>query len=321
MASKKTEVAPSRHGDRSGFLRKDMYQVKFSSLRIRPGFNARVDYGDIPLLAAGIKNNLKEMPPLIGRKEGDGFWITDGHRRHAALEYLFKQDGIDREVLFIPEPKGMTDRDRLLTQFVTAQGKELTPLEQADLVRRLKQDHGMNEKEIGQQLGKSGAYINRLSEFHNAPAELIGLVNKGVVSSTAAINMLVKGEVAIFLEEVQSGLYDEAIKKHTQAPADPVPELFENVSGATKTSAGKTAKQAPAAKTAAITEKIIKQKREQKSKDSGTAPAINSWQDLKKFIKGMEGKPKTKEGGLRLLFLTKVLDNKAKMKDIKDFLN
>lgn len=303
MASKNTTSKSAAHVVRKERVtdpagRTDLWKPKFSQLVIVPKLNVRTDYGDLEDLSSIATVGVKQ--PLRGWREDGKYYVTDGHRRYEKLAELFKKDKIDREVLFILEPKGYTDQQRVLDMFRLNTGKQLTPLEQAEGIFRLKEKFGMSEADIARELGKSAAYINRLSEFSKASPELKEAVANNTISATTAVNLLVANQEEQFLKDLDAGVYEPPKGN----------ELFQG------DSTGAPIRRAGSGKTARIKESEIKKKNQQGGAEVKDPP-INSWGILKGFVKNYEGKPSDPAAAKFFLFIGKVISNTATEADMK----
>lgn len=65
----------------------DVWKVPFDNLHLVEGLNIRTDYGDIEELAASILANGVKVA-LQGYRDGEQFYVVDGHRRYTALKLL-----------------------------------------------------------------------------------------------------------------------------------------------------------------------------------------------------------------------------------------
>lgn len=277
--------------------RSDLYKPRFSQLRIVPRLNVREQYKDIVELAETIRANpLGVIKALSGWREVNQFFITDGHRRYYALEYIFKTYGIDMEVPFQIEPKGgLTNQERVLNMFTHAEGEPLTPLEQAKGVQRLIEEYGMKEAHIAKRLGKSAAWINKLNMLNEAPEDLKEIIRgkNGVsLSATEAMKLMVKekktpGAINEFMDTFKSEL-----------EADTTPETLDR---------------AAKKKTASIRPKDIKKKYADKKEEN----KIDSWAITKVFIRQMVDPPKGAKGAAIYLFLGKIMNNQVTVDDLK----
>jgi ParB/RepB/Spo0J family partition protein len=204
--------------------KRDLIMVPYENLKIIDGFNIRTDYGDIPTLAANIKEHGVKIP-LQGYKEKgtEIYVIKDGHRRHAAITYL-KETNQMTDTIFVPfvlESQKYSDEQRIIDMFIMNDGKSLTPLEQAEGVKRM-QNYGYSDKDIATKIGRSIAYVGKLASLNAAPKRLIIMIEKGKVSASFAMEIISKGETDKFLQDVEAGIYD--VQKATNGHELPLTE-------------------------------------------------------------------------------------------------
>jgi ParB/RepB/Spo0J family partition protein len=233
--------------------KRDLIMVPFEKLLIIDDFNIRVDMGDIPALADNIKENGIKVP-LRGYKEKgeDIYRVVDGHRRHAAIKLLVSDSTEIFYVPFVLEPQKYSDEQRVIDMFIMNDGKNLTPLEQAEGVRRM-QNWGYPDKDISQKIGRSIAYVGKLSSLNTAPKRMIKLIENGKIAASLAMDIISKGETDKFLQDVDAGFFDA--QRATNGHDIPEPEVI------TKTKI-----------------KITK----------GDLKEVNSWKEFKKWAKNID---------------------------------
>lgn len=288
-----------------GVGRGDYYRVTVSSLRIRPGFNQREDYGDMESLYKSVKANKRVLQPLIGSKEGDVFFIDEGHRRYEAMKMVLERDGLEVEAIFISAGKQIKEEERYFGMLVRNEdGKPFTILEQSNVIGKLL-PYGYTEKTLPAKLGKSDTHIRNLIRLWEAPEELKNLIRANIISSTDAILQLKEGTAEQFLVDVQAGKYDKApeqteifdkpttLQPSQIAKGDVLPD-------ATASQAiGKPSKQAA----------IRRKDREKAVKGPQDEPEVNSWSELKKFLKSYDGTPADPTKATILAFAARVVGN------------
>ena len=186
-----------------------IWNVPFENLHIVKNQNWRTDYGDIDELAESIKaNGVQE--PLRGYRQGEDFFISNGHRRFKALTLIHSKGALNPEwqykgkVKFILESQGTTEAERIVQMMVSNEGKPFNPLELAEGVKKLF-NLGMGDKEIAKALGKSAAYIGKLNLLNAAPVDFRKLVGAGGISPTLAIELASKGEINDFMVKHKAG--------------------------------------------------------------------------------------------------------------------
>lgn len=165
-----------------------------NGVRVKEGFNVRKDYGDLEEL----KNSIIEkglQVPAFGRRATDEttkekYWqISDGHRRLKAAIMAVNEG---HEVIFLiqSEPQhGYTELDRLVAMSIRNTGKPLTPIEEAELFSRMRNE-GLTAKEISKAVSKSYVHVNSmLNLLDNATEGTKDLINDGSVSATVVAGM------------------------------------------------------------------------------------------------------------------------------------
>jgi ParB/RepB/Spo0J family partition protein len=167
---------------------KTVYKVPFSSIKIRDGWNARTDMGDIEGLAKSILENGLQNP-LKGDLMEDGTFIpSDGHRRYEAIKWLNKNGHEFVEVEAILNSTKMSDEQRLLQMWVANDGKELTALEKAEVCKRL-MTYGYKPKDIADKLGVSRMQVDNYITLSGLSIEEKEAVAQGTIKPTAAVKL------------------------------------------------------------------------------------------------------------------------------------
>lgn len=273
--------------DRRGeFKKKDVFFVPFAALKVKAEFNIRYDYGDIEELARSIETHGVRIP-LHGTFDKDGYWISDGFRRYKAVEMLVKEGKAKGLMIpILPEPKGTNDETRVVDMFTKNSGKPLTPLEQAEGVKRLVA-YGWDNKKMADTLNKSTVYIGKLITLGGAPQEIKNLIIKGMLSSTFAIDLLrgAPEKISEVLEQIKAGNFK-----------DPGAEPGEANAGV------------GSGKQAAVRKRDIKVK------------SHNSFKELKTYVKSIEKKQLSPTGQKMYVFIEKIINNEIGIAQIRNFL-
>lgn len=172
-----------------------LIQLTHSQIEIEPGFNRRVDYGDLPALAKSISKNGVQNP-FRGKFVGDKFVLSDGHRRYEAIKLLKNKDKISIPCIEVEED----ETQRIANQLICNDGLRFSPLEEAEVVNTLLEKN-LTEQQIIEKTGFSGAYVSNLKLLHNAPEKIKNYIKEGVLSSTLVLDILRNSED-----------YDEALR-------------------------------------------------------------------------------------------------------------
>lgn len=171
--------------------RSDLYRIAPQNLKIKEGWNVR-DAETLDLQE--LKDSIKELgvkQPLTVQTEGDSIFVTDGHRRYAAVMELISEGVEIKTVPVQVEDRYSNPADHVASMIVRNSGKPLTPVEQARVFKRLR-DYGLSETEIAQKVGKSRQWIISMLELNAAPEELKSLVKTGKVTATLAQQVIAK---------------------------------------------------------------------------------------------------------------------------------
>lgn len=171
--------------------RSDLYRIAPHNLKIKEGWNVR---DDETLDLQELKDSIKELgvkQPLTVQTEGENIFVTDGHRRFAAVMELIAE-GVEIKTIPVQvEDRYSNASDHIASMIVRNSGKPLTPVEQARVFKRLR-DYGLSETEIAHKVGKSRQWIISMLELNAAPEELKSLVKTGKVTATLAQQVIAK---------------------------------------------------------------------------------------------------------------------------------
>lgn len=171
--------------------KRDHFMFAPEILKIETGYNIRdlatADaQAGIEELAASIKENGLRVPLRV-RLAGDDVFITQGHRRFAAINLLISRGEEIQSIECLAEPKHFNDADRTLDLFLSNDGAPLTEMEKAEIVRRLL-NMGWDQGKIAGRMGKSQSYVSHLQGLLAMPEAAQQMVRDGEVSATAALN-------------------------------------------------------------------------------------------------------------------------------------
>lgn len=161
--------------------KKDVLLVDPRMIRIEPGFNTRIDFGNMDELEASIiENGVKK--PLQGYKEGDFYYVVDGARRlTATMSAIAKGHEIARIPLISERKK--TIEERTLDILLSNDGKPLTALELGETYKKLL-SYGLSVSEIARKTGKTPAHVSSMITVAESGTEVKNLINNGNISAT-----------------------------------------------------------------------------------------------------------------------------------------
>jgi hypothetical protein len=101
--------------------------------------------------------------------------------------HLIEQGVEIKTVPVMVEDRHSNEADRIFSQIVHNSGKQLTPLEQAKVFKRLT-DLGWAQKDIAAKSGMSGGRVSQLLELLILPAILQKYIIEGKASATMVLN-------------------------------------------------------------------------------------------------------------------------------------
>jgi ParB family chromosome partitioning protein len=172
----------------------DMFRVDPRKLRVEPGFNVRnldaptareaLDELKASIAAEGVQ------VPLEIRMIAEDLFVVSGHRRLKVTMELIDEGHEILTVPAIPEPRAISEADRMARLITLNQGEPLTPLEKAEVVRRLL-GYGWDRSNIARRLGfKTVQTIANYELLLSAPSEVREAVREGEVSASNAVEMV-----------------------------------------------------------------------------------------------------------------------------------
>ena len=160
----------------------------------KPGerFNVRQNFGDINTLAEQILAAGSVRIPLLGHHCDGKFHVTDGERRIRAIDLLAKRGHgeFSDNIPVKPEPKTYTEKNRTLDMLFCASGKPLEMIEQAEIFRRLRDEHGLKVKELSKEGGVTQQHVYDCLALIAAPESVKDAVKDGKVSATLAVTIV-----------------------------------------------------------------------------------------------------------------------------------
>lgn len=173
----------------------DTYDVCPFDIHIKPGWNTRdfstpENQAHVLELAASIAVEGVREPMTAYVDPADGLlYLTNGECRLRATVHAINVLGA--EVLSVPvrmEPRGSNDADRIAGQLTRNSGKPLTPMEKAEVVRRLL-GHNWTISQIAQRVGLTESRVRGLVEVLELPEEMRQQVREGIVAASEAVRV------------------------------------------------------------------------------------------------------------------------------------
>ena len=138
---------------------------------VKSPFNIRRDYGNLEELKESIRKR-GVLQPLIVRGKDGKYEVIVGERRRKALSELAKEDParFGKAPCLVVE---VDDREAALLSLVeNIHRKSISPEEQADGIKLLKEMFGMSEEQIAEEIAVAIVEIKRLVDIYLAVKEL-----------------------------------------------------------------------------------------------------------------------------------------------------
>lgn len=198
--------------------------VQPHQIRRKPGFNPRFDFGDLSeikgsMIAEGFHAHKPLLVQRTGEKTPDGldsFYLVDGDRRFTSVEQLLNEgftfpEGIPVAVA----DKSLSDLDLRVMAYASNTGKPFLPLEEAKLIKQMRDEDGLTIKEICKRLAKHPPQIQAALALVDADESVKEAVATGKVGATLGrkIAQKAKGDKAKQKELIEKATKGKQGKK------------------------------------------------------------------------------------------------------------
>lgn len=166
---------------------KEIVKAQYLNIQVRPGFNERDEWGDIPALGTSILEEGLLIPLFVEMLKDGRCFLIDGERRFKGIGWLRSQGHDYDYVDVIIVPKGLTDTERLLMMCnLNNGGKRHTELEEGRIYRRLV-NLGMSAALIARKVGVSEMIVGNRLRLDSLSDEEKRSISAGEISFTAAL--------------------------------------------------------------------------------------------------------------------------------------
>ncbi len=145
------------------------------------------------------------LQPILVTRAGERFRILAGERRFRAAAIA----GLQRIPVLIRD--GIEDRDELLIALTeNLQRRDLTPLEEAEAFRQLRDEFGMTQEAVAEKVGKDRATVANTLRLLKLPQEIRAALEEGLLSAGHARALLALPSAAdqenVAREAIREGL-------------------------------------------------------------------------------------------------------------------
>jgi ParB-like chromosome segregation protein Spo0J len=174
--------------------------LKPDEIKVVEGRNKRFDVGDITELAESIQQN-GIVNPIKIRLTGNKPELVDGHRRHAAATELLSK--FDEKALPKVKGRNVTDipcrvveleneSEIIFHMLVSNDSKPFLPLEEAVMLKDLKEKYSLTTDQISKKIGKSISHVNDRLALLGAADEIRFAVQTGELKPSDAVTIVRK---------------------------------------------------------------------------------------------------------------------------------
>jgi ParB family chromosome partitioning protein len=193
------EVAQEAPVDGTGQARGDVRQIPVASIEPHPGQPRRIFHEEaLAELAESIRSR-GVIQPIVVRPHGHRFQIVAGERRWRAAQRarLHEIPAIVRE---------FSEEETLEIAIIeNIQRQDLNAIEEAQAYRRLVQDYGHTQDELGKIVHKSRSHVANLLRLLDLPAKVQVMVGAGELTMGHARALITSSD--------PEGLADEVVRK------------------------------------------------------------------------------------------------------------
>lgn len=174
--------------------RADLVKILIEQIHVEEGFNAPETKEEFEDRVEGIVAHLKaggKLPAIEVRDRPEGgVFVVDGHARlegmrRAAARGMPVHDPKDGLFYLLTMSFVGNDADRALRIITSAEGRTLTPLQTAAVLKRLR-NFGWSPEDIGQRINRSAERVRQLLALGDANSDVQQMVSAGKVSATLA---------------------------------------------------------------------------------------------------------------------------------------
>lgn len=170
--------------------RKDVFMLDPTILKC-PAWNMRDDTAELQEHIETISRSIAKVGFLPDRavvayQEGGEFFLSDGKCRLAGTLLAIKNGADIKAIPVILEPRGSNEADRIAGMLTRNSGKNLTPLEQGRVYKRL-QAFGWDDQRIADVSGKSLSHVKHIFTLMEATPVTQAQIVAGEVAASVVV--------------------------------------------------------------------------------------------------------------------------------------
>jgi len=203
--------------------RREYFQVDPRRIVVRPTFNPRTDMGDMDSLTASIVANGILTPLRVWRGPANEFFLTDGHRRLAAVMLAIDQGHEIRTVPCLFGRSDMSESEELFEVLAANDGKPLTPSEEAEVFRRFLA-WGFTMADVARRIGRSAEFVRQRLRLIDAAPAVRAAVDAGEIGVSRGLEIVRQsnGDLSTQSEALSQSRPKHKHRQPRRRPADVV---------------------------------------------------------------------------------------------------
>jgi hypothetical protein len=161
-------------------------------LHIIPGFNPRLNLGDLTSLKAQIKAQGVLEPLRVWQKDGRLFVIS-GHKRKACCDLLDEEGARITAVPCVLEDSKINEVDMLLRAYFANEGTPISEYDEANVFRRF-MAYGDTLAQVAARTGKSETVISQRLDLLKASPDMIRDLQDGKIGVSLLLKAIKKAD-------------------------------------------------------------------------------------------------------------------------------
>jgi ParB-like chromosome segregation protein Spo0J len=180
--------------------RKGLFCIDPTLITVEPGFNKRVNYGNLQQLADDIAANGLDQPLKVRKLFGtETIYVVSGHRRHKAITEILipagrwhDDKGKVKTVDCYAEAQGTTKVERLISQIAGNTGLAYSLLEKAEVYKEiLAEDSTIKPADLSRRFGESKQAVSDAMRLINDGSHcLLDAIEEGIMAASTAIAII-----------------------------------------------------------------------------------------------------------------------------------
>lgn len=179
-----------------------VYKIKLNDIKFRDGFNVRKKYNGLEELADSIDANGIVTPLTVDILKDGRIYLERGNRRLNALLLLRERyegngmyDEFHQRFEFVEcfvNGKNVTELDRIKALYTSNHFEPFSPVENSEVVLRLKTYYNYSHEQISKELGMSRQSVDNYAKIAEMPDDVKQALSDNRMSLNTALSVMRK---------------------------------------------------------------------------------------------------------------------------------